>query len=81
MKAYFLSVGVGILVGIVYGILNVKSPAPPVIALFGLFGMLGGEQMVKHFHDWRAAKQAARASVIMCQASQSPPADPAPRTP
>lgn len=44
MKIYFLSLGAGLLVGIVYSILGVRSPAPPVVALVGLFGILLGEQ-------------------------------------
>ena len=55
MKAYFLSMGVGALVGIIYGVLNGKSPAPPVVALVGVFAMLGGEQVVKQVRGWRAS--------------------------
>jgi XapX domain-containing protein len=46
MKVYLLSLGAGLLVGVIYGLLGVKSPAPPVIALLGLLGMLAGEQAV-----------------------------------
>jgi XapX domain-containing protein len=46
MKIYLLSLGVGLLVGVIYGVLNVRSPAPPVIALVGLLGILLGEQLV-----------------------------------
>jgi XapX domain-containing protein len=46
MKAYLLSLTVGVLVGLIYGFLRVKSPAPPTVALVGLFGMLAGEQIV-----------------------------------
>ena len=46
MKLYLVALGVGILVGIIYGLLNVRSPAPPVVALVGLLGMLLGEQVV-----------------------------------
>jgi XapX domain-containing protein len=46
MKPYLLSLGVGLLVGVIYSLLNVRSPAPPVIALLGLLGMLAGEQIV-----------------------------------
>jgi len=46
MKAYLLSLGAGLLVGIVYSLLGVRSPAPPVIALLGLAGILAGEQIV-----------------------------------
>ena len=46
MKLYLISLAVGLLVGVIYGLLNVRSPAPPVIALIGLLGMLLGEQVV-----------------------------------
>ena len=46
MKIYLLSLGAGLLVGIVYSLLNVRSPAPPVIALVGLLGILVGEQII-----------------------------------
>ena len=46
---YLISFGAGILAGVLYGVINVRSPAPPAIALVGLLGMLGmlvGEQIV-----------------------------------
>lgn len=46
MKPYLLSLGAGLLVGIVYSLLSVRSPAPPVIALVGLAGILLGEQVI-----------------------------------
>jgi XapX domain-containing protein len=46
MKPYLLSLGAVLLVGVVYSLLNVRSPAPPVIALVGLLGILLGEQAV-----------------------------------
>ncbi|MCX7069964.1 MAG: XapX domain-containing protein [Gammaproteobacteria bacterium] len=46
MKMYLLSLGAGLLVGAIYGLMNVRSPAPPVIALIGLMGILLGEQAV-----------------------------------
>jgi XapX domain-containing protein len=46
MKAYLISLGAGLLVGIVYSLLGVRSPAPPVIALVGLAGILLGEQLI-----------------------------------
>ena len=36
----------GVLAGVIYALLNVHSPAPPVVALLGLFGMLVGEQLI-----------------------------------
>src|ERR1700752_3570187 len=46
MRTYLLSLGSGLVVGIVYSLLNVRSPAPPVVALAGLLGMLIGEQII-----------------------------------
>lgn len=45
MKSYLLSLLAGILVGLVYSLIGVTSPAPPVEALVGLFGILAGEQI------------------------------------
>jgi XapX domain-containing protein len=46
MKAYVLSLGAGVLVGVIYSLLNVRSPAPPLVALVGLLGILAGEQII-----------------------------------
>jgi XapX domain-containing protein len=46
MKVYLLSAGAGILVGVIYSLLQVRSPAPPLVALIGLLGILIGEQVV-----------------------------------
>jgi XapX domain-containing protein len=46
MKMYLDSLGVGVLVGVIYSLLQVRSPAPPLIALIGLLGMLFGEQVI-----------------------------------
>jgi XapX domain-containing protein len=54
MRVYLLSLGAGLLVGVVYSLLNVRSPAPPAVALVGLFGILMGEQIIpvaKHILD------------------------------
>ena len=45
MKPYLVSLAVGLLVGVIYALFNVRSPAPPVIALVGLLGILVGEQL------------------------------------
>ena len=42
--AYLLSLLVGIAVGAAYALLGVKSPAPPIVALVGLLGIVIGEQ-------------------------------------
>jgi len=61
MKPYLLSLAAGLLVGIFYGIIHTRSPAPPVIALAGLLGILGGEQippLVRHLVDRPASMTA-----------------------
>lgn len=51
MKSYLVSLAVGLIVGVIYGLLRVKSPAPPTVALIGLFGMLAGEQLITLIRD------------------------------
>ena len=51
MNGYLVSLLMGLAVGAAYGLVQVRSPAPPLIALVGLFGMVLGEQaidMAKH---------------------------------
>ncbi|MDR3607628.1 MAG: DUF1427 family protein [Oligoflexia bacterium] len=43
MRPYLISLGVGIIVGLFYALLGVRSPAPPLVALLGLLGFLIGE--------------------------------------
>jgi XapX domain-containing protein len=45
MKVLFLSFAAGLGVGVLYGLIRVKSPAPPIVALLGLLGMVLGEQL------------------------------------
>ena len=46
MKMYLISAATGILVGVIYSLLQVRSPAPPLVALVGLLGILVGEQAI-----------------------------------
>ena len=46
MRVYLLSLGACLLVGVIYSLLDVRSPAPPVVALVGLLGILVGEQII-----------------------------------
>lgn len=45
MRLYLLSLGAGLLVGAIYGLIHVRSPAPPLVARVGLLGILLGEQI------------------------------------
>jgi XapX domain-containing protein len=46
VKPYLISLAAGLLIGVIYSLLNVRSPAPPMIALVGLLGILIGEQLL-----------------------------------
>jgi XapX domain-containing protein len=46
MKLYVISFAAGLLVGSIYSAMGVRSPAPPLVALLGLLGMLFGAQAV-----------------------------------
>ena len=51
MRSYLFSFAAGLLIGCIYSLIRVRSPAPPLIALVGLLGILLGEQgppLVKH---------------------------------
>lgn len=43
--SYLISLAIGIAVGLLYGALDFRSPAPPLVALVGLLGMQAGEQL------------------------------------
>jgi XapX domain-containing protein len=49
--SYLISLAIGLAVGLIYGALEFRSPAPPAIALVGLMGMLLGEKL------WPMGKQ------------------------
>jgi XapX domain-containing protein len=55
MKAMLISFIVGLFVGIAYALLRVKSPAPPLVALVGLLGMVWGEQLIERFLAHKSA--------------------------
>jgi XapX domain-containing protein len=46
MKMYIYSLAAGLMVGLIYSLINVRSPAPPLVALVGLLGILFGEQII-----------------------------------
>ena len=43
---YMISLAVGFAIGLIYWLLRVQSPAPPLIALAGLLGMVLGEHAI-----------------------------------
>jgi XapX domain-containing protein len=46
MRSFAISFAVGLTIGLLYALLRVRSPAPPLIALVGLLGMALGEQLL-----------------------------------
>jgi XapX domain-containing protein len=46
MNGFSISLLMGLVVGVAYGLCGVRSPAPPLVALVGLLGMVLGEQAV-----------------------------------
>lgn len=71
MKPYLLSLAAGAFVGLIYAVSGIRSPAPPVVALIGLLGMLGGEQLPALGHKLLAA--------LAAPAQSNPPGDDEPR--
>lgn len=49
MSTELISLGAGVLIGLLYALLKVRSPAPPAVALVGLLGMLAGEQLISAY--------------------------------
>ena len=49
---YLISLAIGLFVGVIYGALDFRSPAPPAIALIGLMGLLLGEKLWPMGRQW-----------------------------
>jgi XapX domain-containing protein len=76
MLPYALSAGVGLAVGVAYALLGVRSPAPPVIALIGLLGMLMGETAVNWIKGYPGIwNWACESKTFVAQARPSPAPD------
>jgi len=46
LRVYLISLGAGLIVGLAYSVVKIPAPAPPLIALVGLLGMVVGEQLL-----------------------------------
>lgn len=69
---YIISLGVGFAIGLLYWLLKVQSPAPPLIALAGLLGMVLGEHAIpvvkaQFFAQTQTAEVAAQAKNAAAQ--------------
>ncbi|MEG1210030.1 MAG: DUF1427 family protein [Leclercia sp.] len=69
MSTGLISLAAGVLIGLLYALLKVRSPAPPALALIGLLGMLAGEQATRHF--LQADDSAQKAPVTLSTGASS----------
>jgi XapX domain-containing protein len=54
--SFLISLAVGFAFGAGYALLGVRSPAPPLVALAGLLGILAGEHFIPWArHHWSAS--------------------------
>jgi len=75
--SFVISLAVGLVVGVGYALIGVRSPAPPLVALVGLLGMVGGEQLVPMVKAWIAPprQQAIVSSTVSVATGQSAQAE------
>jgi XapX domain-containing protein len=69
MRQALISLLFGLAVGVLYGLLRVRSPAPPLVALVGLLGMLAGERVAS------LVRARFEPPAVEAPASKGPPAD------
>lgn len=67
LRTYLIALGAGLLAGVLYGLLNVRSPAPPIVGLVGLLGILVGEQVPALAKRWLAGDASAQAFKETCR--------------
>jgi len=73
LKPYLPSLAIGLLVGVLYALFNTRSPAPPIIALLGLLGMLLGESLTSWAkHQMSLTKAAAHCLHVKDFAASGP---------
>jgi XapX domain-containing protein len=74
MKPYILSLLAGILAGAIYSLIRVRSPAPPMVALVGLLGIVIGVQIIPTGRQLLAntALPIAKTEVVQTQTTHSP---------
>lgn len=70
MSPLFISLAAGALIGLVYSLLKVPSPAPPAVALVGLLGMvtgstLGGKLFNNEVSAWVPSQDQTQSIVVL----------------
>jgi XapX domain-containing protein len=79
MRSYLVSFAAGLLVGCIYSLIKVRSPAPPLIALIGLLGIVLGEQgppLIKQFFIKESTKTGQASDQVDTHASSQLPKAP-----
>ncbi|MCC8392231.1 XapX domain-containing protein [Paraburkholderia sp. MMS20-SJTR3] len=61
--SYLISLGAGLVVGLLYYFSRVQSPAPPLVALVGLLGIVIGEHAIPFVQAQLRAPQAQSSNV------------------
>jgi XapX domain-containing protein len=66
--SYLISLGAGLVVGLLYYFSRVQSPAPPLVALAGLLGIVIGEHAIPfvqaQLHTPQAQTRAAAPEIV-----------------
>jgi len=76
MSPLLISLGAGALVGLIYSLLKVQSPAPPAVALVGLLGMVIGSSLggkLLHTASSAAIPSSGPVQAVAEQQPASPP--------
>jgi XapX domain-containing protein len=77
MTSYILSLLSGMLAGAIYSLIRVRSPAPPMVALVGLLGMVIGAQIIPTGRQLLASTTLpfAKTEVVQARTPHSPPSN------
>jgi len=76
MKIYIASTVLGLIVGAFYALVNVRSPAPPPVALVGLLAIFVGQQVMTPLLARFRPAVAAEESAAPATAPATPGRDP-----
>jgi XapX domain-containing protein len=68
--SYLISLGAGLVIGLLYYLVRVQSPAPPLIALAGLLGIVIGEHAIPFVQAQIRAPHAQTQSVRLVASSK-----------
>ena len=64
LRSSAVSLGAGIVMGVVYWAIHVQSPAPGPIALVGLLGMVAGQWAARLVRQRLTARRERRATIV-----------------